>query len=163
MSALAAVKLSGIINHALARLTTSATVGVDSTMNPEGISPLGVASWVDRSVGYAIAYPRLTLSLRPPTKASRVYRCTVKLVLPTMETTSASTMTGINPAPTKAYDCTFIGEFFLPERSTLLERQTLFSRAATLFTQLVNASDGAPTDSTGSPLEAAVTTFENVY
>jgi hypothetical protein len=80
-----------------------------------------------------------------------------------METTSASTMTGINPAPTKAYDCTFIGEFFLPERSTLIERQTLFSRASTLFAQLVNASDGTPTDSTGSPLEAAVTTFENVY
>jgi hypothetical protein len=163
MSALAAVKLSGIIDHALARLTTSAAVGVDSTMNPEGISPQGVASWVDRSAGYAIAYPRLTLSLRPPTKASRVFRCTVKLVLPTMETTSASTMTGINPAPTKAYDCTFIGEFFLPERSTLTERQTLFSRTASLFMRLVNASDGNPTDSTGSPLETAVTTFENVY
>lgn len=163
MSAIAAVKLSGILDHTLARLTTSATVGIDSTLNPEEINPQGVAAWVDRSVGYAIAYPRLTLSLRKPSKASRVYRCTVKLVIPTMETTSASTMTGINPAPTKAYDCTFIGEFFLPERSTLLERQTLFSRAASLFTDLINASDGNPTDVTGSPLKAAVTTFENVY
>jgi hypothetical protein len=163
MSAIAAVKLSGILDHTLARLTTSATVGIDSTLNPEEKTPLGVAAWVDRSVGYAIAYPRLTLSLRKPTKASRVYRCTVKLVIPTMETTSASTMTGINPAPTKAYDCTFIGEFFLPERSTLTERQVLFSRAASLFVDLINANDGAPTTSTGSPLKAAVTTFENVY
>lgn len=163
MSALAAVKLSGILDHALARLTTSATVGIDSTMNPEGINPQGVAAWVDRSVGYAIAYPRLTLSLRPPSKASRVYRCTVKLVLPTMETTSASTMTGINPAPTKAYDCAFIGEFFLPERSTLAERQVLFSRVASLFVRLINATDANPTDSSASPLESAVTTFENVY
>jgi hypothetical protein len=54
-------------------------------------------------------------------------------------------------------------EFFLPERSTLAERQALFSRIASLFARTVNASDGAPTDSTGSPLEAAVTTFENVY
>jgi hypothetical protein len=80
-----------------------------------------------------------------------------------METTSASTMTGINPAPTKAYDCTAILEFFLPERSTLLERQTLFSRVASLFADLINATDANPTTSTGSPLKAAVTTFENVY
>ena len=163
MSAIAAVKVSGIIDHSLARLTTSATVGVDSTLNPEGISPQGVASWVDRSGGYAIGYPRLTMSLRPPQKASRVYKCQVKLVLPTMETTSASTMTGINPAPTKAYDVAFIGEFFLPERSTLAERQKLFSQVASLFARTINASDGTPTDSTASPLEVAVTTFENVY
>lgn len=163
MSALAAVKLSGIIDHSLARLTTSATVGVDSTLNPEGISPQGIATWVDRSGGYAIGYPRLTLSVRPPTKASRVYKVTTKLVLPTLEATSPSTMTGIQPAPTKAYDCACIMEFFLPERSTLLERQTLYSRVASLFARTVNASDGAPTDATGTPLENAVTTFENVY
>lgn len=163
MSALAAVKLSGIIDHALARLTTSATVGVDSTLNPEGINPQGIASWVDRSSGIAIGYPRLTMSVRPPLKASRVYKVTVKLVLPTLEQTSPSTMTGIQPAPTKAYDCACLMEFFLPERSTLLERQTLLSRVASLFARTINASDGAPTDATGTPLEAAVTTFETVY
>lgn len=163
MSAIAAVKLSGKINHALARLTTDAAVGVDSTLNPEGISPQGIATWVDRSGGYAIGYPRLTMSVRPPTKASRVYKVTVKLVLPTLEATSPSTMTGIQPAPTKAYDCSCIMEFFLPERSTLLERQTLFSRVASLFAQTINASDGTPTDNTGSPLQVAVESFENVY
>lgn len=163
MSAIAAVKLSGIINNSLARLTTSATVGVDSTMNPEGINPQGIASWVDRSGGYAIGYPKLTMSVRPPNKASRVYKVTAKLVLPTLEATSPSTATGIQPAPTKAYDCTCVMEFFLPERSTLLERQTLFSRVQSLFVQTINASDAVPTDSTGAPLEAAVTTFENVY
>ena len=163
MSALAAVKLSGILDHTLARLTTSATVGIDSTMNPEGINPQGIAAWVDRSGGIALGYPRLTMSVRPPTKASRIHKVQVKLVLPTLEQTSASTSTGIQPAPTKAYDCTCVMEFFLPERSTLLERQTLFSRVASLFADLINASDGAPTDSTGSPVKAAVTTLENVY
>lgn len=163
MSAIAAVKLSGKINHALARLTTDAAVCVDSTLNPEGITPQGIATWVDRSGGYAIGYPRLTMSVRPPTKASRVYKVTVKLVLPTLEATSPSTMTGIQPAPTKAYDCSCIMEFFLPERSTLLERQTLYSRVASLFAQTINASDGAPSDSTGSPLQVAVENFENVY
>lgn len=163
MSAIAAVKLSSIIDHALARLTTSATVSVDSTLNPEGINSQGIAAWVDRSGGIAIGYPRLTMSVRSPTKASRIYKVTAKLVLPTLEQTSPSTMTGIQPAPTKAYDCTCVMEFMLPERSTLAERQKLFSEVASLFARTVNASDGSPTDSTGSPLESAVTTFETVY
>jgi hypothetical protein len=169
MSAIAAVKTSSILDFAPARLTTSATVGVDSTLSPEGISPQGVAKWVNRAItatnpsGVAVGYPALTMSVRPPTKASRVYKVTAKLVLPTLEQTSPSTMTGIQPAPTKAYDCTCVMEFMLPERSTLLERQTLFSSVTSLFMRLINANDGNPTDATGSPLEAAVTTYENVY
>jgi len=163
MSALAAVKLSTILDHALARLTTSATVSVDSTLSPEGINPQGVASWVDRVGGIAIGYPRLTLSIRPPTKASRLYKVLVKLVLPTLEQTSPSTATGIQPAPTLAYNCIGQMEFFLPERSTLLERQKLFSEMASLFVRTINANDGSPTDATGSPVELAVTTFENVF
>jgi len=169
MSAIAAVKLSSILDRVPARLTTSATVGVDSTLSPEGINPQGVAKWVNRAItttnplGVAIGYPALTMSVRPPTKASRVSKVTVKLVLPTLEQTSASTMTGIQPAPTKAYDCTFVGEFMLPERSTLLERDTLFNQVTSLFLRLINANDGTPTDSTGSPLESAVSTLETVY
>jgi hypothetical protein len=163
MSAIAAVKLSSIINHALARLTTDAAIGVDVTLSPEGKNPQGVAAWVDRSGGIAIGYPRLTLFVRPPTKASRVYKVSAKFVLPTLEATSPSTMTGIQPAPTKAYDHTCVMEFMLPERGTLAERSKLFSVVASLFCDLVNASDGSPTDATGSPLKAAVTTFEPVF
>ncbi len=163
MTAIAAVKLAKGIDFSLARLTTSATVGVDLTMNPEGKNPQGITAWVDRSGGIAIGYPRLTMSVRPPSKASRVYKVTVKLALPTLEQTSPSTATGIQPAPTKAYDCTAVMDFLLPERSTLAERQALFSAVASLFARTVNASDGTPSDSTGSPLESAVTTFEDVY
>lgn len=169
MSAIAAVNVSSILDHALARLTTSATVGIDSTLSPDGISPQGVAKWVNRSItttnptGVAIGYPSLTMSIRPPTKASRVSKVTVKYVLPTLEVTSPSTMTGIQPAPTKAYDCMAVLEVMLPERSTLLERQTLFSGLASLFVDLINANDGNPTNATGSPLKAAITTLENVY
>jgi hypothetical protein len=169
MSAFAAVKASSIIDNAWARRTTSATVGVNSTLSPESINAQGVAKWVDRSItttnplGVAIGYPALTLSIRPPTKTSRLSKVTVKLVLPTLEQTSASTATGIQPAPTKAYDCQFVGEFMLPERATLLERTTLFSMVESLFMRLINASDDLPTDVTGSPLEVAVTTLENVY
>lgn len=163
MSAIAPIKLSTIIDHSLARLTTSAAVGVDVTLNPEGFVLPGIAKWVDRSGGIAIGYPSLTLSVRPPSKASRIYKVTAKLVRPTLEQTSPSTATGIQPAPTKAYDLTCVMEFMLPERSTLAERQALFSQVASFFTRTVNANDGVPSDATGSPLEAAVTTFEQVY
>lgn len=163
MAQMAVVKLSSIIDHALARLSTSATVGVDTTLSPEGVIQPGVTRWVDRTGGIAIGYPVMTMSVRPPTKVSRVYKVIVKILQPTLEQTSPSTATGIQPAPTLAYVCTYIGEWMLPERSTLLERQQLFSRVASLYARTINASDGAPTDVTGSPLEAAVTTFEPVF
>lgn len=162
MAALATIYASSIVDHSLARLTTSATVGVDKTFGPEGINS-GVARWVDRSGGIALGYPAITMSVRPPSKASRMYKVTAKVVLPTLEQTSASTATGIQPAPTKAYDCTCLMEFMLPERSTLAERQALFSVVASQFLRLINASDGTPTNSTGNPLEAAVTTFEALW
>lgn len=163
MAALATIYASSILDHTLARLTTSATVGVDKTFAPEGFPTPGVARWVDRSGGIALGYPQLTMSVRPPSKASRIYKVTAKVVLPTLEQTSASTSTGIQPAPTKAYDCSAVMEFMLPERSTLAERQALFSSVASLFCDLINASDGNPTNSTGSPLKAAVTTFEALW
>lgn len=163
MSAIAAVKLSSVLNHALARLTTDAAVGVDITLSPEGKNPQGVAAWVDRSGGIAVGYPRLTLLVRPPNKATRNYKVSAKFVLPTLEVTAPSTATGIQPAPTKAYDHVAVMEFMLPERGSLAERQKLFSAVASLFCDLINASDGSPTDATGSPLKAAVTTFEPVF
>lgn len=161
MAAIAAVKTSSILSAT--ESTTSATVGVDKTFDPEGFILPGVARWVDRSGGIAIGYPALSLSVRTPTKVSRVYKVTAKLVLPTLEQTSPSTATGIQPAPTKAYDCTCVMEFMLPERSTLAERQALFSHVRSLFATTIQASDAAPSDLTGSPLKAAIENFESVY
>jgi hypothetical protein len=144
-------------------LTSSATVGVDKTFDPEGFILPGVARWVDRSGGIAIGFPAFTLSVRPPTKVSRVFKVTAKVILPTLEQTSASTSTGIQPAPTKAYDCTCLMEFLLPERSTLAERQALLSHVHSLFGTTITASDGSPTDTTGSPLPNAVANFDSPY
>jgi hypothetical protein len=163
MAAFAPLFLTGLLNHAQVLVTTSGTVSSDSTLSPEGINPQGVAKWVDRVGGIAIGYPSVTLSVRPPTKASRVWKVTAKYVLPTLEQTSPSTATGIQPAPTKAYDLTCVMEWMLPERSTLAERQRLFSLVKTLFIRNISASGGSPNNVTGSPLETAVTTYENVY
>jgi hypothetical protein len=158
MPAIAAVKTSSILGPT--EITTSATVGVDKTFDPEGFILPGVARWVDRSGGIAIGYPQFSLSVRPPTKASRIFKVTAKLVLPTLEQTSPSTATGIQPAPTKAYDCTCVMEFMLPERSTLAERNALLSHVRSLFITTITASDAVPSDVTGTPLIAAVANFD---
>lgn len=163
MSAIAAVLLPSVPDLASILLTTSATLGADKTYSPEGFQQPGVARWVDRAGGIAIGFPALTLSVRPPVKGNRVFKVMVKLVLPTLEQTSPSTASGIQPAPTKAYDCQCVMEFMLPERSTLAERQLLFGQVMALFHRTVNASDAVPSDSTGSPLENAVLNFEPVY
>jgi hypothetical protein len=168
MSAIAAIKLSSIL--ARTALSTSATIGVDvsssgspGNLDPEGFTPTGIAKWVDRSSGYQIGYPSLTLSAKAPTKTSRVTRVQMKYVSPTLEVTSPSTSTGIQPAPTKAYDHTFNGEWLMPERGTQAERLAFFNRVVSLMFDTITASDGTPTDSTGSPIYGAVVTLDKPF
>lgn len=130
-------------------LADGQTTPVVHTFSPVNIDMAGVAKLVDRVGGIAIGFPALTLSVRSPSKASRNYRVTGKIVVPTLEVTSPSTGSGIQPAPTKAYDLLGTIEFVLPERSTLLERQNLFAYVKNL---MANAN-----------LVNAVTTFEAVY
>lgn len=163
MATIVPLLLSSVINPAAAIVTTSATVAADKTYGPEGFQLPGVARWVDRSGGIAIGYPSFSMSVRPPNKGSRIYKVTAKLVLPTLEQTSPSTSSGIQPAPTKAYDLTCVMEFMLPERSTLAERTAFFSQVHSLFMRTITASDADPSSTTASPLEAAVTTYEPVF
>lgn len=160
MPAIASIKTSSLIGTV--DTTTSATVGYDKTFDPEGFVAPGVARWVDRSGGISVGFPALTLSVRPPTKASRIYRVTAKLSLPTLETVG-NAYNGITPGPTKAYDVQCVMEFLLPERSTAAERAALLSHVRSLFATTINASDGAPSDATGSPLTAAVSNFDAPY
>lgn len=122
---------------------------VNHTFSPVNIDAAGVAKLVDRSGGISIGFPAITLSVKSPSKGSRNYRVMAKVVVPTLEVTSPSTGSGIQPAPTKAYDILGTIEFVLPERSTLLERQNAY---AYLKNFLANAN-----------VSAAVQTFETIY
>jgi len=137
---------------AIAALTLNdgAATPVAHTFSPVNIDQAGVARWADRSGGIALGYPVVSFSLRQPTKGSRNYRLTAKVVYPVLEQTSASTATGIQPAPTKAYDLAFNGEFILPERSTQQQRKDLLAFVKNYF---ANAS----------VMTAAVEQFESVY
>lgn len=102
---------------------------VNRTFSPVGKDSNGVAKWVDRSGGIAIGYPIITMQVREPSKSSRFYKVTRRVTLPVLEATSPSTMTGIQPAPTKAYDLVVDTTYVLPERCTLAQRQDLLAFA----------------------------------
>lgn len=134
---------------AIAALTLADSVPANHTFSPVNIDATGIAKWADRSGGIALGFPVVTLSLRSPTKASRNYKLTAKVVTPVLEVTSPSTATGIQPAPTKAYDLLATIDIVLPERSTALQRNDLL---AYLKNFLANAV-----------ITNAVGSFESVY
>lgn len=158
MAALAPILLSTIANGST--LTSSATVGYDKTFAPEGWKAGNVASWVDRSGGIPLGFPRVTFGLRAPTKESRVYRASSKLFMPVMET--------IDPAvgifgPRLAYDLQAHVDLLIPERATSAERLIFFSLLRSLLSTSIKASDLTPDDNTGSPVPKALLDLEDVY
>lgn len=88
------------------------------------------AIFADKSASYAVGFNRLDVTVRPPVMSTpmskRAYRVSFKLWLPTLEVTSPSTGTGIQPAPTKAYELFAETTFLVPERASKIERTDLF-------------------------------------
>lgn len=122
---------------------------VTHTFNPVNIDSAGVAKWADRIGGIALGFPVVSSSLKMPSKTSRNYRLSLKIVTPVLEVTSPSTASGIQPAPTKAYDLIGTMEFVLPERSTLAERKNLKAYMVNLLAHSV--------------VTTAIENFETVY
>lgn len=85
----------------------------------------GVASYADRSGGIQVGFPTINLQMRAPTKASRLNKVLVKIDIPVLEQTSASTSTGIQPAPVKAYSVAADLTIYLPERSQQIDRKNI--------------------------------------
>jgi len=161
MSAFAQVLTSSILSPTL--LTTSATVGADSTFDPVGYIQPGVAKWEARGGGIAIGYPSFTVSVRPPSKASRIYKVTGKLSVPVLEAISGANVAGLTPAQQKAYESTVVSEFMMHERSTAAERLIMLNLWLSLFATTITASDGTPSDLTASPLRTAVLNYERPF
>lgn len=109
---------------------------VAHTFAPVGING-PVASYADRASGISVGYPRLTASLVVPSKGSKLYKARFKLVLPVLENITNSTMSGVLPAPTKAYDLTADLQFIMPERSTLQDRKNIMALAKNLLADAV--------------------------
>jgi len=158
MAALAPVNLTTLL--ATAMNTTDANIAGNKVYSPEGWKQGNVASWVDRAGGVPLGYPRLTYSLRPPTKESRVYKVSTKLYGPVLETIDPAT--GIF-GPKLAYELQAHLDVLLPERATLTERTGFYSLIKSLFFEQIAASDGTPISIVGSPLVNGVLQLEDVY
>lgn len=103
-------------------LLDGATTPVSHTFNP--LTLIGnEAKYVDRVTGITLGYPVVTFQTSQPGKQSTMSKVRFKIAMPVMEVVNAATYNGITPAPTKAYDMTFDGTFFLPQRSTLQDRK----------------------------------------
>lgn len=124
---------------ALAALTINdgQATPVAHTFSPVRLDEKGVATFFDRSGGVAIGFPRLTFSMKEPigqitagtdsSAKKRSYKSILTIDVPTMESTSAATGTGIPPAPTVAMIHSSRTEFLLPERGTLANRNDLLA------------------------------------
>lgn len=117
---------------------------VAHTFNPAGPDENGVSFLYDRSGGIAVGFPELSINLRQPqrirsnsntkqTSSDRVFRATVVVRVPTLDVTSPATGTGIQPAPSKAYDTVVKMEFLLPERTTLQNRKDILAYAKNIL------------------------------
>lgn len=89
-----------------------------------------LAMWEDRVSGVQLGFNKISQMLRFPgtTKgASRSTKVSVKIQVPVMEVVSNSTVSGIAPAPTIAYQNLVSIEVVLPERSSLASRADTYA------------------------------------
>lgn len=92
-----------------------------------------LAGYEDRSGGIPVGFPTISLSMKRPSKTSANYRVVAKVVVPTLETISNSTASGILPAPQKAYDSLVTCEFVMNQRMSLQQRKDLLAYAKNLI------------------------------
>jgi len=106
-------------------INDGATPSVGHTFTPVNRDPNGFMVFVDQSGEVPAGYHRMTARLREPSPGSNDYKFELKIWRRTLEVTSPSTSTGIQPAPTLAYSQ--IGEvsFSLPKRGTEAERKDI--------------------------------------
>lgn len=81
----------------------------------------------NRASGIVVGYDALTIQTRLPSKTSKATVVSFKLTTPILEQTSASTATGIQPAPIVAYNNIGKFEFVMHERSSLQDRKNLLA------------------------------------
>lgn len=120
-------------------LADGAATPVNHTFTP-GNKVDGIAKWLDKSGGIALGFPAVTMSMREPTKSSRTWKVTAKVVVPTLEVTAPSTATGIQPAPTLAYNCLATIDFVIPERASAAERANILSYVKNFLASTVGDS-----------------------
>jgi hypothetical protein len=122
-------------------LTDAAGTPVNRVFNPakKDESP-GSYRWDYRGSGIVVGYDQLTIVTRLPSKQNKNTKVSMRLVCPTLEQTSPSTATGIQPAPTVAYNTVVDLTFILPERSVLQDRKNALAMARDLIDEALTTA-----------------------
>lgn len=107
-------------------LTDGAATPVTRVFNPVNKINDNTFKWVNRAGGIPIGFDRLTIMQRPG-DGKGATKVAIRLVTPILEVTSPSTSTGIQPAPTVAYEPLANIEFVLPDRSSKQNRKDLLA------------------------------------
>lgn len=97
----------------------------------------GILAWIDRTQAILKGQNRLSLEQRESTRSTNARKVHWKLETPVLEQTSASTSTGIQPAPTLAYTLLGSIELVMPDRSTLQERKDLLAMLRDLLNEAI--------------------------
>lgn len=107
-------------------INDGATTPVAHTFSPTKVEgPL--ATYHDRAGGVSIGYPALSIQAVQPSKSQRLYKTTLKVVMPVLENVTGTSSSGFTPAPTKAYDMVAIVHVLAPERSTTQNRKDILA------------------------------------
>jgi hypothetical protein len=93
---------------------------VNHTFTAKGVRN-GLAKWLDQVGGISAGMPIVTFSLREPAKSSPTTKVTMKVRLPTLETSPSFLV------PTVAYENFAVIDFVCHQRSTLAERKDLLA------------------------------------
>lgn len=121
-------------------LLDAAATPVSHTFNPLGPDINGVWWFEERLAASTIGNQRISVQLIRPgapaqgqNSSQRICRVKIGIHTPILETLSNSTISGIIAAPTVAYVERCNMEFIIPERSVLVDRQTIRKYADNLL------------------------------
>lgn len=122
-------------------LGTSLTTPLDFVdFDPTNVDgPLATYHEKDVNSGVVAGFNEITLGHRLPNKQTPNAKHTVKIRVPVLET-AATAASGFTPGPTVAYELTFIGQWIIPSRATLTERQLLHDFAKGMVSHTVTQS-----------------------
>lgn len=101
---------------------------------------MSLATFEDRIGGIPVGYPVVSISMRRPSKTLSNYKVVLKIDVPTLETISNSTASGILPAPKAAYSNLVNVEFVMNQRSPVQSRKDLLAYARNLLAHAVVTS-----------------------
>lgn len=125
-------------------LSDGQSTPVSHTFSPNSgdgnVAGVSTIEYEDRSGGIDVGFPRIAISTRKPDRKNKNRKVTFMVKRPVLENVSNSTVSGIAPAPTVAYDVVFRGEFIIPERSTIDVRKDALAYVKNLLANAVTTS-----------------------